>query len=78
MGPPWAPGWHSYPISASGDNAQPVSSREHHLPMGKPGFKAARAWAGQTATNVPALSACMPVFQGRQRKGFLLPHSTPD
>lgn len=62
-------GWHSYPISASGDSAWLVPSREHHLPMGKPGFRAARAWAGQTELQMPRHSAPLRLAVAQRGKG---------
>lgn len=78
--PLWAPGWHSYPISASGESEWPMSSREHHLPAGKPGFRLARAWAGQTDLQMSQHSAPprLALPQRGQRKGCLLPYSIPD
>lgn len=69
-----------YSISASGNSAWPISSRECHLWMGNQGFEAARAWAAQTELRLSHHPAppCLAAAQRGQRTGCLLPCSTAE
>lgn len=57
------------PTSLSAENAWPVPSREHPLPMGKAGFRAARAWAAQTELKTSQHSA-PPCLAERAKERF--------